>query len=95
MATQWLGVTSYAGYREIALLMSKRDCGSGRGDATGVDYAVGPRGQALADGEQRILPCYDPPKARLVAQLLTYLGCRNVRVESDSGLIPQTNVVTF
>jgi hypothetical protein len=34
-------------------------------------------------------------KARLVAQLLTSLGCRAVRIESTFGVIPQTNVVKF
>lgn len=34
-------------------------------------------------------------KARLVAQLLTYLGCQDVRLESNFGFIPQTNVVRF
>ncbi len=34
-------------------------------------------------------------KTRLIAQLLSYLGCRDVRLESDFGRIPQTNVVHF
>lgn len=34
-------------------------------------------------------------KANLVAQLLVALGCHGVRLESDFGLIPQTNVVHF
>jgi hypothetical protein len=34
-------------------------------------------------------------KAMLIAQLLTMLGCRNVRLESTFGQIPQTNTVRF
>ena len=34
-------------------------------------------------------------KANLVAQLLVALGCHGVRLESDFGLIPQTNIVHF
>lgn len=34
-------------------------------------------------------------KAKLIGQLLTYLGCQDVRLESTFGLIPQTNVVHF
>ena len=34
-------------------------------------------------------------KVKLVAQLLSYLGCENVRLESDFGFIPQTNVLRF
>jgi hypothetical protein len=34
-------------------------------------------------------------KATLVAQLLTDLGCRRVRLESTFGLIPQGNAVHF
>jgi hypothetical protein len=34
-------------------------------------------------------------KAKLIAQLLTNLGCREVRLESTFGFIPQTNAVHF
>jgi hypothetical protein len=34
-------------------------------------------------------------KAVLIAQLLTMPGCRNVRLESTFGQIPQTNTVRF
>jgi hypothetical protein len=34
-------------------------------------------------------------KVKLVAELLSYLGCQNVRLESDMGFIPQTNVLKF
>lgn len=34
-------------------------------------------------------------KVQLLARLLTYLGCLNVRVQSDSGLIPQTHWIAF
>jgi hypothetical protein len=34
-------------------------------------------------------------KAALVAELLRDLGCRNVRIESSEGLIPQSNRVIF
>jgi hypothetical protein len=34
-------------------------------------------------------------KANLIAQLLTMIGCRDVRLESNFGFIPQTNILRF
>jgi hypothetical protein len=34
-------------------------------------------------------------KVKLVAQLLSFLGCQNVRLESDFGFIPQTHIIKF
>ncbi len=34
-------------------------------------------------------------KANLIANLLTMLGCRDVRLESNFGFIPQTNILRF
>lgn len=46
------------------------------------------RGDALAFANSR-------DKATLIAQLLTRLGCRDVRLESNFGYIPQTNILRF
>ena len=57
MGGQWLAATGTAGvsrYVEVALPIGERDCRAARGDATGVDDAIGPCGQAAADGDQRI-----------------------------------------
>jgi len=56
-------------------------------------YLAGAWARYRRDGDFVFANAHD--KAALVAALLTDLGCRNLRIESTIGFIPQTNRVRF